>query len=917
MRNCLHEKEQRMKTFAFEGWCDRLQLPTATRDFLLRIRSSPPVRRVQGRLLNVCGTYASRKMGGSIQFESHTVELWAIYTMEHDREVLEFFDQPCQLELHYQGPSGRSTKALHTPDFLVLRKDGVSLEEWKPESRLLELMVTHPGRYQRDENGTWRCPPGEAAAESLGLSYYVRSSEELHQGYIRNLIFLEEYFFDCVVPNAALVPILEAVEATPGITLSALREQIEYLRVDHVYALIARNRLYVDLSTSWLKDQPHLPLYLDRPTAEAHALMLRSRRSAPFGFGEGGNLTTLSANAPLDWDGKRWTLLNLGKTTTTLLPEEGTVVQLETPVFLHLVETHAIQAKDTSISPTAALSAEVHRLLIEAGDKALEIANERHRLMEAYQNKQREVYAGTPTRTIRDWLAHFRDAEAAYGYGYGYVGLLPKTAARGNRNPKADEVSRRFLDEAITQLYARPKQQKKREIFLLYQRTCLEQNVQPVSERTFYRHVKQASSPALTEKRKGARAAYQESTWYWELERTTPRHGDRPWEIAHIDHTQLDIELLSSLGKPLGRPWATFLVDAYSRRLLAVYITFDPPSYRSVMMAQRICVQRLGRLPQMLVVDGGKEFRSRYFEALLNSYAVSKKYRPWAKPRYGSVIERLFGTANTQFVYNLLGNTQASKTARQMTKAVNPKNQALWQLPDLYDFLCEWAYEVYDQEKHPALGESPREAWESGLDMGGPREHRRIRYDEVFRILTLPGSPRETALVSRNHGIQFHYLSYWNDVFASPGVVGTKVKLRFDPFDISHIYAYVHNHWVECITSSYYGQLHGHSEREIMLASAELREQNRDSHVRTPIDAQRLAEFLAKIEAHEAVLLQRQRDIENQVVLYHIEHNRTQGAEVPQPASMSPLRQSNGTERLASRFAPVDLTTLQVYEEYR
>ncbi len=626
MREGSHEKEQRMKTFAFEQWCDRLQLPTATRDFLLHLRSSPPVRRVQGRLLNVCGTYASRKMGVSIQFESHTVELWAIYTMEHDREVLEFFDQPTQLELHYQGPSGRSTKALHTPDFLVLRKDRASFEEWKPESRLLELMMTHPGRYQRDESGKWRCPPGEAAAESLGLSYHVRSSEELHPGYIRNLIFLEEYFFDCVVPNAALVHILEAVEATPGITLSALREQEEHLHVDHVYALIARNRLYVDLYTSWLKDQPHLPLYLDRPTAEAYALLRSSRSSAPFGFGDGANLTPLHANAPLDWDGKRWTLLNLGKTTTTLLPEEGTLIQLETPVFLHLMDTHAIQVKDTSISPAMALSAEVHRLLIEAGDEALEVANQRYRLMEAYQNKRREVYAGTPPRTIRDWQAHFRDAEAAYGYGY--VGLLPKTAARGNREPKADEAPRRLLDEAIAQWYARPKQQKARDVFVLYQRTCLEQNVQPVCERTFYRHVKKASGPALTEKRKGARAAYQESTWYWELEHTTPRHGDRPWEIAHIDHTQLDIELLSSLGKPLGRPWATFLVDAYSRRLLAVYLTFDPPSYRSVMMVLRVCVRRLGRLPQMLVVDGGKEFRSRYFEAFSTAIPSAKNIVP-------------------------------------------------------------------------------------------------------------------------------------------------------------------------------------------------------------------------------------------------------------------------------------------------
>lgn len=621
MRECPDEKEQRMKTFAFERWCDQLQLLTATRDFLLRLRSSPPVRRVQGRLLNVCGTYASRKMGVSIQFESHTVELWAIYTMEYDREVLEFFDQPYQLELSYPGPSGRLTKALHTPDFLVLRKDGACFEEWKPESRLLELMVTHPGRYGRDENGKWRCPPGEAAAASLGLSYRVRSSEELHPGYIRNLIFLDEYFFDCVVPNAALAHILEAVEATPGITLSALREQDANLRVDHVYALIARNRLYVDLYTSWLKDQPHLPLYLDRPTAEAHALLRSSRNRAPFGFGDGENLTTLIANAPLDWDGKRWTLLNLGKTTTTLLPEEGMLIQLETPVFLHPVDTHAIQVKDTSQSPAAALSAEVHRLLIEAGDEALEVANERYLLVEAYQNKQREVYAGTPTRTIRDWLAHFRDAEAAYGFGYGYVGLLPKTAARGNRNPKADEASRRFLDEAIAQWYARPKQRKKREVFLLYQRACLEQNIHPLTERTFYRHLEKASGPALTEKRKGARAAYQESTWYWELEHTAPRHGDCPWEIAHIDHTQLDIELLSSLGKPLGQPWATFLVDAYSRRLLAAYLTFDAPSYRSVMMVLRICVRRLGRLPQMLVVDGGHEFRSRYFEALLNSYS--------------------------------------------------------------------------------------------------------------------------------------------------------------------------------------------------------------------------------------------------------------------------------------------------------
>ncbi|MCL5264899.1 MAG: hypothetical protein M1343_06875, partial [Chloroflexi bacterium] len=42
---------------------------------------------------------------------------------------------------------------------------------------------------------------------------------------------------------------------------------------------------------------------------------------------------------------------------------------------------------------------------------------------------------------------------------------------------------------------------------------------------------------------------------------------------------QLDVELVCSrTGRNLGRPWATFLTDAFSRRFLAVYLTFDPPS---------------------------------------------------------------------------------------------------------------------------------------------------------------------------------------------------------------------------------------------------------------------------------------------------------------------------------------------------
>jgi len=64
-----------------------------TFDLIARIRFSPPARRVQGHAGNVCGTYPSRKMGVTIQFESHFVELGAIYLMEHYEEVQEYWSE--------------------------------------------------------------------------------------------------------------------------------------------------------------------------------------------------------------------------------------------------------------------------------------------------------------------------------------------------------------------------------------------------------------------------------------------------------------------------------------------------------------------------------------------------------------------------------------------------------------------------------------------------------------------------------------------------------------------------------------------------------------------------------------------------------------------------------------------------------
>ena len=113
----------------FAAWCHRLQLPAATSAVIAQIRGSPPARRVQSRRGNVSGRYPSRKMGVTIQFESHRVELAAVYEMEHDDDVLEFYDQPPPLQLAYATASGRLVRVWHTPDYFVLRRDGAHWEE--------------------------------------------------------------------------------------------------------------------------------------------------------------------------------------------------------------------------------------------------------------------------------------------------------------------------------------------------------------------------------------------------------------------------------------------------------------------------------------------------------------------------------------------------------------------------------------------------------------------------------------------------------------------------------------------------------------------------------------------------------------------------------------------------------------------
>jgi transposase InsO family protein len=413
--------------------------------------------------------------------------------------------------------------------------------------------------------------------------------------------------------------------------------------------------------------------------------------------------------------------------------------------------------------------------------------------------------------------------------------------------------------EFIDHHYENFKQRNRRSVWCALGSACAQKGLPIPSYKTFCCAIRARSGSAQTRKRQGERSAYKEQPFYWALELTTPRHGDRPFEIVHIDHTELDIELRSShTNRLLGRPWLTLMTDAFSRRVLAFHLTFDPPSYRSCMMIFRECVRHNGRLPQILVMDGGREFESVYFETLLARYECLKKTRPPAKARFGSVCERLFGTVNTSFIYNLAGNTQITRNIRQVTKSVNPRGQAIWTLAALHEHLGAFLYEIYEAMPHVALGQSPQEAFDSGLARCGQRTHRLVAYNHEFLMATTRG----TAKVVPNRGVKVNHIFYWCEAFRHPDCHGKQVAVRFDPFDIGTAFAFLHKEWQTC-HSEHYLMLRGHSERELMLATEEIK---RIHHVQSgeyAIAGRRLADFLTSVESEEALLKQRLCDSEH------------------------------------------------------
>lgn len=768
---------------------NRLGTPETGRRLVSTARDQAPVRDVRSTGRNVITLLASRKMQREIATESRQAEYAAALEHEVNPEVLEYYPQPCILKMELIDPNtGEVFPIDHTPDFLVIQPKQILLQEWKTEEKLMHLARRQPWRYEK-QGAQWRSPQIEAHLAKLGLAYEIHSSVEIHPNRTKNWEVLEDYLH---VGAPACSPLTlqrlrDALADHGRLSLRDLQGPGFDFLPDELNQAIVAGHLACDLGSELLSRPDSFMVYRDAALMSffAEGLATSAAELSP------SFALSLAPGVRFRYEGQTLevSLLSEYKVVCRTVENEGTVTLAKEWLLNAISSGQLVQLAGAQRD-----GLDLHPLVHYPGS-ALKLAQQRSKILDMPYDR-----LTTPLSRRTYYRLQAQQASAVRDGGHEILALAPRHVDKGNRTQRLSAEQLAAMEQIRQSFYATPRAPNGKAAFRELQAYCEQKSVVCPSYPTFLNHLKSLEDEATRKVRYGKRIAYQNQQLYYTLAYDTPRHGVRPFECAHIDHTQLDIELkCRRTGLSLGRPWLSMVVDAFSRRVMALHLGFQAPDRSVVLMTLRAFVKRWNRLPQMLMTDNGKDLIAQDVKHFLTSMGVHFRLRPAGQPRVGAVMERLFGTLNTQLLHNLEGNTELTKNVRMLSGTHLPKRLANWNLENLYVVMEHWAFEFYDQQRHPALDISPREAFHRALRETGERPHRAIAFNQDFIIATCPSVDRGgERTVDRQRGVKVHNFYYQSPHFDSVLLAKKKFPVRYDPYDVSRVFVQLPNRqWIE------------------------------------------------------------------------------------------------------------------------
>lgn len=404
---------------------------------------------------------------------------------------------------------------------------------------------------------------------------------------------------------------------------------------------------------------------------------------------------------------------------------------------------------------------------------------------------------GTHPATLYKWLKLYQEAQHVSV-------LIPLRRGLKEGTSRLTSEQEAVINSAIEDVYLNKLRKRAQSVVVEVQRRCYLAKIPAPNPNSVRLRLKRLT-PSHTLRARGQKDVARNR--YQLIQGEFPG-ADTPLAVVQIDHTPGDLIIVDPVHRlPIGRPYITAAVDVFSRMIVGLYISFDPPSATSVALclAHAICPKReylaelgvTGDWPvwgtmSKVFVDNAKEFRGSALSRGCEDNRIDLEYRPVKTPHYGGHIERLLGTVNSES-HQIPGTTFSNAMRR---KGYKSDDEAVMTLKEYEQHLVDFIVNIYHQDRHDDLGMPPLKQWGLGVLGDGDKPG--------IGMLPMPADPQRLLLdflpfemrSVQRYGVQLDNITYF-DAALAPYVNAAddedpkrkrKFLVRRDPRDISKVY---------------------------------------------------------------------------------------------------------------------------------
>ncbi|WP_176053220.1 Mu transposase C-terminal domain-containing protein [Paraburkholderia caribensis] len=757
---------------------------------------------------------------------------------EFDGNVIEFHYRPVENDmLGYDERGILRSRTPHVFSFLVMyANDGLRLEDWRNNSFFSKLRESSTGRYEEVPTGSgkWFDRFAERFARENGVAYLLRSNADLPDKLVDNRRFLADY-------EALNAPQLSAEtrcrmqEAIQGESKSLRQLRDLGFTSDEVYKGIVEGVVYVDLERELLRESENLLFHINAARAQLHRLERKSAMAqypVPLPPVHG-----VRIGDEVPYQGAIWTVEDLTSEEGRIVRDDSRSTVLPILELAERVKQH-LQATGRAEE----IRERAKKTLNELPTAALEDALARRDAALGLGTRQ---YSGRHNQRLREKMGSTTDPLVQ-------AVLLQDQRRTGSGNRTFRYAHPIIVEKAIAAIKKYVNTPTCRKGSYAYDQYLIEMERYNNEERKGLKPFKPMGKTAFnalvnihrdTLKRGGERRAYNEADIPLRLDVRFPLHGARPREVLYIDNTLLPVMTAGPRGEHWGKIWLCAAIDGHTGKPVAAFLTYEHPSAKTALLLMRIYIQREKRVPRVIVVDGGSDFRSGGFKTFCRVYGIDMRQRPGKRPRDGTKIENMFAVMDRQFISALEGNSRQLKDgARLTTPDVDPVRNRVWTFTELNRAIENYLYTERPSHIHPHGGGLTIEAYDrKRIEETGEREHMEWKLNADIMLLTSPFPKNQEHKVQKK-GVYLDDEYYWDPLLAP--LVKKKLKVRREPWYAGVIYVETPDDgWI--VLKSHNPELWVRTSYEVHMARQALAAEARRIRKRDRVSPQRAKSMVA------------------------------------------------------------------------